>query len=77
MEKYYKKPAWIFKVAGGKRTLKLQTFPTLNLLITFDRQNKEERLHINFVQVVAPSSPPKKIKVQKFLGTKKNTRNHF
>ena len=37
MEKYYKKLVSLFKFAGGKRTLKLITVPTLNLPITSDR----------------------------------------
>ena len=60
MKKYYKKLVSLFKFPVGKRTLKLQTFPTLNLPITSHQYNKEERLQINFVQVVAPPSPLKK-----------------
>ena len=62
MKKYYKKLVSLFKFPIGKRTLKLQTFPTLNLPITSHQYNKEERLQINFVQVVAPLSPLKKSK---------------
>ena len=34
MEKNYKKLVSLFKFGGGKRTLKLQTVPLLNLPIT-------------------------------------------
>ena len=62
MEKYYKKPVSLFKCGSGKRTLKLQTLPTFNLSIKSHRQNEEERLPINIVQVVAPPTPLKKWK---------------
>ena len=36
MEKYYKRPVSLLKFACGKRTLKQQTVPTLNLPIKFN-----------------------------------------